>query len=175
MGVINAANNITLYAISAQVIGPMLDAGGCRNKNMGPAVHTGAYWTLDESCTVDPSHPGNTINQKDDLICIRGDGIGNITQSCTLTHTVKVGEGEVERPDDCHATWVGLFLNWGLAMFLGLVIFWVSTAGMVDLTTKIDEDYAKAKGQPVTAVANGRANGVEPSVAPPASSDVTPL
>ena len=93
MGVINAANNITLYAISAQVIGPMLDAGGCRNKNMGPAVHTGAYWTLDESCTVDSSHPGNTINQKDDLICIRGDGIGNITQSCTLTHTVKVGEG----------------------------------------------------------------------------------
>lgn len=83
MGVINAANNITLYAISAQVIGPMLDAGGCRNQATTPAEHTGSYWDVDESCIVDASH--SLISQKDDLICVRGDGIGNVTQTCLLT------------------------------------------------------------------------------------------
>ena len=136
MGVLNAANNLTLYAISAQVIGPMLDAGGCRNKATTPAEHTGAYWTVDDACMVDASH--SLTDQKDDLICVHGDGVGNVTQSCVLTHTVEVQEAMMERPEDCHATWVSLFLNWGVSLTVGIVVFWVGSVNFMGQTEAID-------------------------------------
>lgn len=57
----------------------------------------------------------------------------------------------MERPGDCHATWISLFLNWGVSMAVGVLVFWFGTENCFGQTEAIDAEYARMNGGvPVT-------------------------
>eukprot|EP01051_Picozoa_sp_SAG22_P009366 SAG22_NODE_775_length_7293_cov_2.039199_4_plen_404_part_00 len=149
-GLANTGSNITFYALSNNIIGPILDAGGCTTTNE-PAVQPTTFWAgssaandgggpaaAPEPCTIVVNHQSiKGLPHGVNYTCISTPTDNE--QTCSLQHQlVKIDvTNAVEDPAGCHNTWQLLFLAMGMCCFSGAVVFYIWGSGN-DLTAKID-------------------------------------
>ena len=153
MGVANAGSNLTYYALSANIIGPVLDWGGC-TATPTAGRQPDVFWEVaaGATCRIDDALPAGG-----NYTCISTASAAE--QECTLRHTLRSVDvtKAVEDPVRCHATWQALFLAMGVASLAGAAVFYLFGSGW-DITAKLDQEISAAhQGQEEPAAGQGAA------------------
>ena len=181
MGALNCANNLTFYAISANIIGYWLDAGGCRKVDAAANADPPQVWRMPGRC----AHQFNITedHRAESEACFSALGASDAcgeewaysAEECTLTRLI-TEDPTVERAADCTTTWHLLWGTFSLCSLLAGLLF-AFFGSSQDITAKVDREVAAYEGTRSAASNDAETGGLAGvlDIAAPVAASVAPV